>query len=234
MTPTEKKQLKILRTSLGEWALGDIKRSHAGGAKMGVFVLGAQFVDTLARLAYPGKTTSNGEAAWREFVPKYLPAYSEFWDLMYSGFRGKTTHNYSAKGIRFTDGEVFRKRHLGIEEGDRVLHLESFAEELTEAFEQFCHDLEADDLLRARVFERTRVDPLLTIVGRGIPASVGEPLAIAPPGGTSYAAEFFPLAATAASGAYHECVTPFRFEPPAKPPTRVVPKGKKKGKRKQR
>jgi hypothetical protein len=230
VTPEEKLQLATLRQSLGEWGLGDIKRSHAGGAKMGVFLLGAQFIDQLARLAYSGKTTSNGEAAWREFIPRYLPAYRDFWDVMYSGFRGKTTHNYSAKAVRFTDGEVFRARHLEIEQGDRVLHLESFVEELTAAFEQLCRDIEADGELRARVFGRTRANPLLTIVGGGVPAaSVAHPIAISGVGGaTSYAAP----AAPAASGAYYEPIAPFRLEPPAKPPTRVILKGKKKRKRK--
>jgi hypothetical protein len=115
-------ELARFRESFGDFVLGDVKRAFAGHAKIGAFLLAAHFIDALARLS---TTQSNAKAAWDEFVPAFLPAYSSACEELYRSYRGPLAHRYSLKGFRLVDGEHYRDRHWTIEEGERVLHLES-------------------------------------------------------------------------------------------------------------
>lgn len=47
----EHQEVDRLKESLGDCALGDVKKALAGGAKVGSFLLAAHFIDVLARLA---------------------------------------------------------------------------------------------------------------------------------------------------------------------------------------
>jgi hypothetical protein len=161
---SERAELDHLRASLGAWALGDVKKSVAGGVKVGAFILGANLIDVLARLAC-SKTSDNGRAAWDEFVLEYLKRYDGHANTLYKGFRGAVSHNYSLDGIRLTDGPEYSDRHWTIEEGERVLHLETFVEDLESAFEAFCERVEGNAELRERVLGRVRNRPLLGVVG---------------------------------------------------------------------
>jgi hypothetical protein len=162
-------------------------------------------------------------------VPVYLPRYAELAELMYRGYRGRTSHNYSAEGVRFTDGTAYRSRHLGVEEGERVLHLESFVEDMEAAFERFRADLEENQGLRNRVLDRTRSRPLLGIVAGDVPsASAGTSQATYRmlADATSYSAQ----AASGAPAPLIEAVKPPR--PPVSPPPRMtIPKGGKRRKK---
>jgi hypothetical protein len=154
-------ELTRLRTSLYDWALGDVKKAHAGGASVGAFLLGAHFIDVLASL-YSDR--NDGAARWFAFVKTYLPQYDGAAETLYRGYRGALSHHYSADGIRFVDKESNRGRHWATEAGDRALHLETFIGELEAAFEGFYEDLCADDGLRDRVLEKVKERPLLGIV----------------------------------------------------------------------
>jgi hypothetical protein len=228
------KELEHLEDSLHGWAFGDIRRAQEGGVKMGVFVLGAQFIDAVARLAY-SRTKTNAKAAWDEFVPKYLPRYENLAELMYRGYRGKTSHNYSARGVRFTDGEVNRDRHLRLEEGDVVLHLESFVDDLEVAWDRFYADVRVDEDMRRRVLQRARENPPLGIVGgEPVQASVevypGVSISIAGNNPTAFAAP----AASAASWPTAVMISPALSdssrEERTAAPKRAIPKSKKKQK----
>jgi hypothetical protein len=226
-----------LQESLYGWAFGDVKRTaQKAEAPIGAFILGAHFIDTLAGLA---RTKGDGRAAWDEFVPRYLPRYTGHVYLLYKGFRGATSHHYSAEGIRFVQGESNAPRHWTEEEGERVLHLETFIKDLEAGWEKFFADLEDEDF-RTRVVDRAREKPPLGIRGGG-PVSVGDVIRVA----GSHPTHFGPrpgtavTSASAASASFWPTTvelaeaTPFRFEPPPTPPEkRAIPKGKPKRQRK--
>jgi hypothetical protein len=75
-------------------ALGDVKRATAGHAKIGAFILAAHLIDTLALLS---TTRGDGKAAWDQFVPAFLPAYSGAAEELYRSHRGSLSHRYSLK-----------------------------------------------------------------------------------------------------------------------------------------
>lgn len=129
--------------------------------RQGSFLLAAHFVDVLARL---GTTRTNGKAAWDEFVPRFMPSYADHSGGLYRGYRGALSHSYSVDGFRFVDTEASRHRHLGVEGGDRVLHLETFLDDLETAWSEFVRRVEEDGEFRDRVLERTRETPLLTVL----------------------------------------------------------------------
>src|SRR5688572_22201532 len=97
------KELEHLRTSLGEWALGDVHKAAAGGAKVGSFILAGALIEALAGLAY-SRSTENSKAAWDEFVPVFLPRYDGHAEELYRGYRGALSHWYSVDGFRLVDG----------------------------------------------------------------------------------------------------------------------------------
>lgn len=192
----QRKELAHLQASLGEWALADVRKAAQAGAKVGAFILGANLIDVLARLAY-SKPAENGRAAWAEFIPVYLDRYETHADALYTGFRCAISHNYSLGRLRLTDGAAYSGRHWEIEEGERVLHLESFVDDLDRGFAKFIDGLEQDHELRDRVLARIRHRPLLGIVG----GSEAVPSASASWSPTTTAvATHFGLSAQAATG----------------------------------
>jgi hypothetical protein len=164
ISKTERAELDHLRESLGGWALGDVKKAVSAGIKVGAFILAASLIDALARLAY-SRRAENARAAWDEFVPAYLRRYDGHAHVLYRGFRSAVSHNYSLDGIRLTDGPAHADRYWRVEEGERVLHLETFVVDLERAFDTFIARLERDEALRHRVLDRVRGRPLLGIVG---------------------------------------------------------------------
>ena len=154
--------LSRLQESLGESALGDVRKAAEGGATVGAFILGANFVDVLARLS---ATKNDGKAAWDEFVRSYLPRFAASAELLYRGFRGALSHHYSADGIRLVDGDINRLRHWTEEDGERVLHLESFIEDLTEAWRKLYADVQQDQVLQQRLLARARLKPPIAVLG---------------------------------------------------------------------
>jgi hypothetical protein len=153
-------ELARLRQSLGDYALGDVKRATAGHAKIGAFILAAHFIDTLALLS---TTRRDGKAAWDQFIPAFLPSYSGAAEELYRSYRGSLSHRYSLKGFRLVDGEHYSHRHWTIEEGERVLHLETFIADLEQAWPAFSAKLDRDVQFRARVLGRAREDPPLSV-----------------------------------------------------------------------
>jgi hypothetical protein len=227
-------QLDRLRQALHDWALADVKKAVNADAKVGAFILAANLVDVLARLAYSRKT-DNGRSAWEEFIPSYLPRYHDFAEKLYRNFRCAISHNYSLIDIRLTDGPEQAYRHWTVEEGERVLHLESFVEELDSAITELFRQLQDDDGLRGRVLGRAADRPPLGIVGpnTGFPTASGSSSDarddIPPPNATYWAPNI--AGSSAASGAawpFEE--QPFGFTPATKPPNphRSTPKRKKK------
>jgi hypothetical protein len=103
-------------------------------------------IDVLARLVYSKPTEKNASAAWDEFVPRYLPRYAGHANALYRGFRSAISHNYSLGDLRLTDGSTNALRHWTTEEGELVLHLESFIDDLDTAWQKFYVDVESDDL----------------------------------------------------------------------------------------
>jgi hypothetical protein len=117
MEPSEQAELEHLRQSLHGWALSDIEKTVKAGAKVGAFILAGNLLDVLARLAHSNAGEKNAKAAWDEFVPVYLPAYEGSAELLYRGFRGAISHNYSLDGIRLVDGPEYGHRHWTVEQG---------------------------------------------------------------------------------------------------------------------
>jgi hypothetical protein len=232
----EQQEVDRLKESLGEWALGDVKKALAGGAKVGSFLLAAHFIDVLARLA---RTTSDGKAAWDEFVPDFLESYANYAEGLYRGYRGLLSHSYSVEGFRFVDTERYRHRHLAIESGDCVLHLETFIEDLERAWSKFMCRVEEDDVFRERVLERTRRAPLLTVLddAPGSASLSHHAIRLAHP--THWGAA---EAASGSPGAGWPYATPrmsVKSEPPPTPeppPTRnmAIPKGTKRKRKKKK
>jgi hypothetical protein len=187
-------ELERFRESFGDWALGDVKKAHAGGAKVGAFILAAHFIDALARLS---KKKGDGKAAWDEFVPAFLPAYAGEAAKLYRFYRGKLSHQYSLRDFRLVDGEDYRHRHWALENGDRVLHLESFIEDLERAWSHFSEKLDQDAQFRERVLERAREDPPLTIVQdqAGTASAASSLTRLSQPGAWAGATHFGPVAA---------------------------------------
>jgi hypothetical protein len=229
MIPAHQRQeVDRLKTSLGKWALGDVKKALAGGAKVGTFILAAHFIDVLARLAK--RKRGDGKAAWDEFVPIFMPDYVGHSDALYRGYRGALSHQYSARGVRFVDTEEYRHRHWTVEGGDRVLHLETFLEQVDAAWAKFVAKVEAEDDFRERVLDRVRVAPLLTVVYDEIgSASVAT-------GFTTVSTSFAAHAATGAPppgwpGRPPAGLRGFRFEPPARPPAQAIPTSRKRKRR---
>jgi hypothetical protein len=122
-------------------------------------------IDVLARLVYSKPTEKNASAAWDEFVSRYLPRYAGHANALYRGFRSAISHNYSLGDLRLTDGSTNALRHWTTEEGELVLHLESFIDDLDTAWQKFYGDVESDDAVRKRVLGRVRRRPLLGILG---------------------------------------------------------------------
>jgi hypothetical protein len=229
VTPDEQQEVTRLKESLGGWALGDVKKALDGGAKVGSFLLAAHFIDVLARLS---TTQGNAKAAWDEFVPAFMPDYANYSEGLYRGFRGVLSHSYSIDGFRLVDTEAFRPRHLTVERGERVVHLESFIESLDVAWAEFVNRVENDDDFRERVLGRTRQAPLMTLLEDPGAASVAHSPTTAV--GTYFGGN---LAAQAASGSPGRgwpltARSPFQVEPPPQPPKMEIPKGKPKRKKK--
>ena len=97
-------------------------------------------------------------------MPRFMPRYADYSQELYRGYRGLLSHSYSVRGFGFVDTETYRHRHLRVEGGDRVLHLESFLDDLDQAWSAFVRRVEAEDDFRERVLARTQAAPLLTIV----------------------------------------------------------------------
>ena len=100
MKSTTPKELEHLRTGLGEWALGDVRKAAAGGAKVGSFILAGALIEALAGLAH-SRSTENSKAAWDEFVPVFLPRYDGHAEDLYRGYRGALSHSYSVDDVLF-------------------------------------------------------------------------------------------------------------------------------------
>jgi hypothetical protein len=227
--PHEQQEVAQLKESLGDWALGDVRKALTGGAKIGSFLLAAHFIDVLARL---GRTRSDGKAAWDEFIPAFLPGYAVYAEKLYRGYRGMLAHSYSVDGFRFVDTEAYRRRHLTEENGERVLHLETFIEDLDSAWAAFVRRVEEDSDFRQRVLVRTRQAPLVTLLqGETGHASVAH-------NKTAIATHFGPIAigdaAQAASGSpapgwqRSSPWQPFTFKPQVTLPKMDMPKGRKR------
>jgi hypothetical protein len=189
MESSEQAELEHLRQSLHGWALLDLEKTVKAGAKVGAFILAGNLLDVLARLAYSKPGEKNAKAAWDEFVPVYLPAYEGSAELLYRGFRSAISHNYSLDGIRLVDGRDYGHRHWTVEQGERVLHLETFVADLRAAFDALYEKLHSDPVLRQRVLARTGKRPLLGIVGDPtVPLASGARSLIALAEATSWAA----------------------------------------------
>jgi len=216
-------EIERLHTSLRDWALGDVRRAFSGGAKVGAFILAAHVIDTLAGLT---KEKGVGADAWSQFVSRYLPRYNGHARLLEDGFRNATSHNYSARGIRFVDGPEYAARHWTMEGGDRVLHFETFIDDLGSAYDLFEQNLLTDAALRERVLSRARQNPPLGVVRHPAPASLAQNLAMLQAGATSFAP------AHAASGANWPAA--IRVDVPPDPPAQpraAVPKKRRKPKK---
>jgi hypothetical protein len=222
MDAQTKAELAHLEQSLRGWALGDVKKTAAAGAPVGAFILAAHLIDTLARLA---ATRAKGRPAWEEFIPKYMTRYSGAVYLLYQGFRNMSSHHYSADGIRFVDKEENRHRHWTVESSERVLHLESFIEDLDVAWEMFWRDVMEKDDLRDRVLARARQRPLLGVHGAPVESSAelmpGVTARLAGIGATHFSAE-------AASAASWPTLTPPPPTVPSSPPKMSVPRSRKR------
>lgn len=175
-------EIAQLHSSLRDRALGDVQRAFAGGAKVGAFILAAHVLDTLARLT---KEAGTGADAWSQFVKRYLRRYAGFARLLEDGFRNAVSHNYSTRGIRFVDGPDYAARHWTVEGSDRVLHFETFIDELERAYDEFEQNLIQDAPLRKRVLARARQNPPMSLIQDPAPASTAKSLVSA--GATSFA-----------------------------------------------
>jgi hypothetical protein len=156
-------EIEQLRMSLGG-ALGDVRRAFEGGARVGAFILGAHLIDTMAGLTYSiAWQTNPGPEAWDEFIERFMPQYQGHSKSLYKGFRCAISHRYSLEGIRLTHGPTERDRHWQEEDGHRILHLETFIDELEAAlaavYEQ-AHHAE----LRNRIVPRVARSPLLGLI----------------------------------------------------------------------
>jgi hypothetical protein len=175
-------EIEQLRESLGGWALADVRRAYEGGANVGSFLLAAHLIDALAGLTYsePWDRTP-GVAAWQEFCHRFLPAYEPFAGQLYTGFRSALSHGYSLVGFNLMSQEVNRDRHLTIgEDRRRILHLESFIEDIEAAFATLSAALSTDDGLRRAVVPRIAARPLMGLVSLGSAAGSGASFASGP------------------------------------------------------
>lgn len=166
-------------------------------------------------------------------MPDYLPRYGDSAYALYRDFRSALSHNYSLRDMRLVDGPEQAYRHWGLESGHRVLHLESFAEEVEAALDRFFENLGADAALRERVLRRARERPPLGIVGPDTPTAASGPVTshtIIEPSRATYWAPRVEGAQAASGAAWPEPSPGFKFEPLAKPPepTMRVPKKRKK------
>jgi hypothetical protein len=203
-------QIARLHESLRGWALGDVQRAFNGGAKVGAFILAAHLIDTLALLTH---AKGQGSDAWTQLIGRYLTRYTGSAKLLEDGLRNATSHNYSTRGLRLVDGADYAGRHWTTEAGDRVLHLETFLDELERAYDAFEKDLRNDASLRQCVLDRARLNPPLGIVHEPSSASVGRSSTIAQVvGATSYSG------AHAATGAWWPSEPKFQLDPPAPVP----------------
>lgn len=225
-------QIERLYEALHDWALGDVRRAAEAGAKVGAFILAANLIDVLARLAY-SKPKKNDRGAWEEFVPDYLPPYGDFAYPLYRDFRSALSHNYSLNDMRLVDGPEQEYRHGGSESGHRVLHLESFIEEVQAAVDRFFERVRADEALRERVLSRARERPPLGIVGPDTPTVASGPVSsetiVQMRANATYWSPNIEGAQAASGAAWPEYPPGFRFEPPAKPPepAKRIPKKRK-------
>jgi hypothetical protein len=209
--------IEQLLGSLRDWALADVRRAFEGGAKVGAFILAAHVIDTLAGLV---KEKGRGADAWTQFVSRYLPRYDGEARLLEDGYRNATSHNYSARGIRFVDGAEYAPRHWTVESGERVLHFETFLTDLEDAYDLFGRDLVRDEKLRNRVLERARLNPPLGIVHEPVPPSLAQMIAEAHAGATSFA----PSAMSASAASFPTHVELPSRPSPVPPPRRGVPR----------
>jgi hypothetical protein len=159
----ERAELQAMHESVYERGLGGIKRT-ATVDELSAFVLSGTWLDYTARLhagQQAGKPQPTGADAWRGFFKAYLPEYRDQWERFYDGFRSKLSHHFGIVGFRLAHDNA--EHHWTEEDGSRLLDLGVFIGQLERAYKQFRADLERNAALRARVLERFRELPTISV-----------------------------------------------------------------------
>lgn len=147
LTDDEQRELHVYFERLRDVRLAEIRHGVASGGGYGVFENIAAFIDGLALTWSGGK--AKGKASWSAFVTTFLPpAYGDLAGL-YDGYRNRTLHNGSANGVEFTRGDADESLHLSRPHGALMLHLESLARDVEQAFYDL-HDAVVRDPPAAR------------------------------------------------------------------------------------
>ena len=142
--------------------------ANAGDVRMGTFIIGAAFLDTLSLTDSAGLPKSgNVEAKWRRFITAYFGDEYAFLRGAYNSFRSRLLHNYSASGILFTHDEENAHRHCRPDpDGQTWMHRESFVRDVLAALDAFERDVTFDPALRSRVIKHWERYPPMGMVFR--------------------------------------------------------------------
>lgn len=147
LTDQEQRELRVYFERLRDVRLAEIRHGVASGGGYGVFENIAGFIDGLALTWSGGK--AKGKGSWSAFVRTFLPpGYGDLAGL-YDGYRNRTLHNGSADGVEFTRGDADAPLHLSRPHGALMLHLESLARDVEQAFYYF-HNAVVGDSEAAR------------------------------------------------------------------------------------
>jgi hypothetical protein len=136
------------------------------------FVALSHWFDSVAR-AYNG--SSNGEANWRAFIRRYLPAkYHPDREVrrLYDGLRGALSHELGTRGVYPTD-DPNAEHWADVGDDHRLVHLATFIEDCAAALTTFMRDVDHDAALRSVVANRTRgvVRPVQVVSAGGVVSS---------------------------------------------------------------
>jgi hypothetical protein len=178
LSEDDKRELRVYFERLRDVRLAGIQHGVASGGGMAVFENIAGFIDGMALTWSSGK--GGGKGSWSAFVGEFFP--SSYGDLagLYDGYRNKTLHNGSAKGVEFTRGDADESLHLTTPRGAVVLHLESLARDTEQAFYGFNERVFGDAGIARRVLAWFRdKPPIAGVKGNMLSAGGAQSLSLA-------------------------------------------------------
>jgi len=151
--------------SFRNYNLGDIKEIRQTGKPIACFILCSCLIGQLGRHRYYTVHSADSEC-FKAFVFNYFPhEYKPITKKLYKSLRSTLVHNYSTEAEFSLGYEPNTEQyHLEFEtNGSRYLHIDSFINDVTFAFEQYAKELQTVPQIRKIAIEHFKLYPILSM-----------------------------------------------------------------------
>ncbi len=152
MALTDEEAIERAKTAIMNLAIGNMRKSAAGGANLGAFILGSCIIDYLSCL-YAGKDV--GGDGYREFVSRFFEDKRYDPRDLWTSIRCGLVHKFAVEDGRFAYTHNEPHLHFKTDKSGRTyLNLEQFMDDIEAAARRFFEAVDADPEIRAHVVKR--------------------------------------------------------------------------------